>query len=100
MEALGGNWKAMEQLERGFFVYCRELGREEDNFRVGTAMMTDVGGDRSLDTLYIMIPVEVEQARKIERILLIVDSSERVVEVGVDRESQRKIERRVSDESR
>ncbi len=58
-------------LDRGFFVYCRELGREDDKYRVSTAIMTDVEGDRSKDKLYMMIPVEPETARKIERVFLL-----------------------------
>jgi len=84
----------MTRLERGFFVYCRELGRGEEKFRVGTAMMTDVGGDRELDTLYIMIPVEAEVAKRIERVFLLTSSIERLVEIKVDRISQETIEHR------
>jgi len=77
-------------LERGFFVYCRELGREDDKFRVGTAMMTDVGGSRKLDTLYMMIPLSTEQAKHLESVLLVTNSSEKidVIEIEVDRISQ------------
>ena len=92
MEGLGGNWKVMMPVEEGFFVYCRELGRGEDKLRVGTAMMTDVGGDRRLDTLYMMIPVKPEQARTIERAFLVTNSTERIIEIGIDKESQDQIE--------
>ncbi len=81
-------------LDLGFFVYCRELGRGEDKFRLGTAMMTDVAGDRKLDTLYLMIPIEPKQARKIERVLLVTNSSERLIEIGIARDSQEKLDRR------
>jgi len=76
-------------LKQGFFVYCRELGGE--GYRIGTAMMTDVAGDRTLDELYMMIPVGVEQAKLIERVFFVTSSSERVVEIEIDRSSQTKI---------
>jgi hypothetical protein len=94
MEILGVSWKDTMPLEEGFFVYCRKLTREDDGFRIGTAMMTDVPGDRSLDTLYIMVPVEPEQARKIERVFFVTKSEERIVEIEVDKISQEKIDRR------
>ena len=103
MEILGVSWKDIMPLEEGFFVYCRKLTREDDGFRIGTAMMTDVEGDRSLDTLYIMVPVDPEQARKIERVFFVTKSEERVdeiqaynleVEIGIDKVSQEKIDRR------
>jgi len=80
---------------RAFFVYCRELGRGEEKFRLGTAMMTDVGGNRTEDTLYIMIPVDSEQAKRIERVYLVVRSrvGEQVIGYEVDRISQEKIDR-------
>ncbi len=84
----------MTQLEEGFFVYCRELGRGEKKFRVGTAMMTDVGGSRKLDTLYMMIPVKPEVAKRIERVVFLTSSRERIVEIEVDRISQETIERK------
>lgn len=65
----------------GFFVYCRELGGDDENFRVGTAMMLDVGGDRKLDTLYIMIPMTDERASELERVLLITRSGIEEVEI-------------------
>lgn len=96
MGHLGVSWKDTKPvpLEKGFFVYCRELGRGDEEFRVGTAMMTDVAGDRQLDTLYIMIPLDAEKARQIEKVLLVVKSDERIVEVGIDKDSQDKIDRR------
>jgi len=84
----------MTQPEEGFFVYCRELGRGEEKFRVGTAMMTDVGGSRKLDTLYIMIPVEVEVAKRIKKVFFLTSAVERLVEIKVDRISQETIEYR------
>jgi len=77
-------------LEKGFFVYCRELGRAEDKLRVGTAIMTDVGGSRKLDTLYMMIPLSTNQAKHLESVILVTNSSEKidVIEIEVDRISQ------------
>ena len=90
----------MTQLEKGFFVYCRELGRGEEKFRIGTAMMADIGGDHSHDTLYIMIPVKPEVAKRINRVFFLTSSIEKLVEIEVDRISQETIEGRDSDGSR
>ena len=65
----------------GFYVYCRELGRGEDKFRVGTAMMTDVGGDRKLDTLYIMIPMTNERADELVRVIFVTKSGIEEIEL-------------------
>jgi hypothetical protein len=41
-----------------------------------------------------MVPVEPEQARKIERVFFVTKSEERIVEIEVDKISQEKIDRR------
>jgi len=71
----------MKPPKPGFYVYCRELGREEDKFRVGTAMMLDVGGDRNLDTLYMMIPMTDERANELVRVIFVTRSGVEEVEI-------------------
>ena len=44
-----------------------------------------------------VIPVEPEQARKIERVLFVTKSEERIVEIGIDKISQEKTDRRKID---
>lgn len=78
-------------LDCGFFAYCRRLGRGLEDYKIGLAMMTDVPGDRDHDQLYLMIPIDSKQAKKIERAILVIKSSERIVEFGIDRVSQDKI---------
>jgi len=63
----------------GFFVYCRELGKE--GYRIGTAMMMDVPGNRSLDTLYMMIPMTVERANELQRVIFVSKSSVEEIEI-------------------
>ena len=58
-------------MAKGFYVHCRELGEGEDKFRIGTAMRLDVGGDRSLDTLYLMIPMTDERADELIRVIFV-----------------------------
>ena len=70
----------------GFFVYCRELGREENKSRIGTAIMLGVGGSREHDTLYLMIPMNVERAKKLRRVIFI--TSEEREEIEIDRYEQ------------
>ena len=65
----------------GFYVYCRELGREDDKFRVGTAMMLDVGGSREYDTLYVMIPMTIERANELERVIFVTKSGIEEIEL-------------------
>jgi hypothetical protein len=82
----------MMPLKKGFFVFCRELGRELGKYRVGTAMMTDVGGDRRHDKLYLMIPLPDDQANQLESVLLVMNSSEKQIVIEIDRISQEKID--------
>lgn len=83
----------MERSEEGFFVHCGELTAEEVS--VGVAVMTTVkrGEIRGTEKLYLMIPVEPEQAKQIERIFLEMNFTVELTEIGIDRDSQDKIER-------
>jgi len=67
--------------KNGFYVYCRELGRGDDKFRVGTAMMTDIGGNRKLDTLYLMIPMTKKRANELERVVFVTKSGVEEIEL-------------------
>ena len=82
-----------------FFVYCRNL-LGEDQYRVGVARLTDVPGNRENESLYMMIPVEPELARQLDKVSFRNNSTGEIVEIQVDRTSRDKIERSVSDESR
>ena len=68
-------------MAKGFYVHCRELGHEEDQFRIGTAMMLDVGGDRGLDTLYLMIPMTDERADELIRVIFVTRSGIEEIEL-------------------
>ena len=68
-------------MDKGFYVYCRELGEGDDKFRVGTAIMLDVGGDRSLDTLYLMIPMTDERADELIRVIFVTKSGVEEIEL-------------------
>ena len=68
-------------MDKGFYVHCRELGHEEDKFRVGTAIMLDVGGNRNLDTLYLMIPMTDERADELIRVIFVTKSGVEEIEL-------------------
>ncbi len=71
--------------EKAIFVQCTFLSEEDT--RVGVAMMTTVSSPRERkEPYYIMIPINPEQAVKLEHIMLVIDGE--VHEARIDQKTQ------------